>query len=55
MEHCLHDDVRGRPIAELLAPKREDYFVLKPKHSAFYSTTLATLLAYHWQIPNWAI
>jgi len=46
VEHCLHDDVRGRPIAELLAPKREDYFVLKPKHSAFYSTTLATLLAY---------
>jgi nicotinamidase-related amidase len=46
VEHCLRDDVRGRPIVELLAPKREDYFVLKPKHSAFYSTTLATLLAY---------
>lgn len=46
VEHCLHDNIRGRPIAELLAPKREDYFVLKPKHSAFYSTTLATLLAY---------
>ena len=46
VDHCLHDDVRGRPLAELLAPEREDYFVLKPKHSAFFSTTLATLLEY---------
>ena len=46
VEHCLHDDVRGRPLAEMLAPEREDYFVLKPKHSAFFSTTLATLLKY---------
>ena len=46
VEHCLKDDVLGRPIAELLVPEREDYFVLKPKHSAFFSTTLATLLQY---------
>lgn len=46
VEHCLSDGVRGKPIAELLAPDREDYFVLKPKHSAFYSTTLELLLAY---------
>lgn len=46
VEHCLHDEVTGRPIAELLIPGREDYFVLKPKHSAFFSTTLATLLEY---------
>ena len=46
VQHCLHDGVRGQRIAELLAPKREDYFVLKPKHSAFYSTTLETLLEY---------
>jgi len=46
VEHCLQDDVRGRPLAEMLAPDREDYFVLKPKHSAFFSTTLGTLLEY---------
>jgi nicotinamidase-related amidase len=46
VEHCLQDDVRGRPLAEMLAPDRDDYFVLKPKHSAFFSTTLATLLEY---------
>jgi nicotinamidase-related amidase len=46
IEHCLRDDVRGRPVVELLAPAPDDYFVLKPKHSGFYSTTLDTLLAY---------
>jgi nicotinamidase-related amidase len=46
VEHCLRDGVRGQPIAELLAPDHDDYFVLKPKHSAFYATTLETLLGY---------
>jgi nicotinamidase-related amidase len=46
LEHCLHDDVRGKPLAELVAPSAEDYFVLKPKHSGFHSTTLDVLLAY---------
>jgi nicotinamidase-related amidase len=47
LEHCLKDDVRGRPIAELLRPEDEDdYFVLKPKHSGFFSTTLDILLDY---------
>jgi nicotinamidase-related amidase len=42
--HCLRDGVRGKPIAELLKPDEEDYFVLKPKHSAFHSTSLEVLL-----------
>lgn len=46
VQHCLHDDVIGRPLAELLAPEDDDYFVLKPKHSAFFSTTLDILLHY---------
>jgi nicotinamidase-related amidase len=46
VEHCLRDGVRGRPIAELLRPEKDDYFVLKPKHSGFFSTTLDTLLEY---------
>lgn len=45
VEHAL-DDVPGRPIAELLKPDEDDYFVLKPKHSAFYATTLDVLLQY---------
>ncbi|HST60586.1 MAG TPA: isochorismatase family cysteine hydrolase [Longimicrobium sp.] len=44
VKHCLEDGVRGQRLAELLRPDRDDYFVLKPKHSAFFETTLATLL-----------
>lgn len=43
--HCL-GEVRGKPIAELLQPNDNDYFVLKPKHSGFFSTTLELLLKY---------
>lgn len=46
LNHCLNEDVCGKPIAKLLKPDEEDYFVLKPKHSGFYSTTLAILLEY---------
>jgi nicotinamidase-related amidase len=46
VEHCLEDGVRGEEVARILEPNEEDYFVLKPKHSAFYATTLDTLLTY---------
>jgi len=46
VDHCLQDDVRGRPLAEILQPEEDDYFVLKPKHSGFYSTSLDVLLSY---------
>ena len=46
VEHCLEDDVPGREVARILQPADEDYFVLKPKHSAFFETTLHTLLTY---------
>lgn len=44
--HCLEPDIRGRPLAEKLAPEEDDYFVLKPKHSGFFQTTLDLLLEY---------
>ncbi|MBA4064347.1 MAG: isochorismatase [Isosphaera sp.] len=46
VDRCLRPDCKGRPLAERLRPDPDDYFVLKPKHSAFYSTTLDTLLDY---------
>src|SRR5688572_30649257 len=46
VDHCLDDNVKGKPIARLLKPDERDYFVLKPKHSAFYSTSLDLLLRY---------
>jgi nicotinamidase-related amidase len=46
VEHCLEDGVCGKPIAELLRPDEKDYFVLKPKHSGFFSSALDILLRY---------
>jgi nicotinamidase-related amidase len=46
LKHSQSKSVRGHKIARKLAPKKDDYFVLKAKHSAFYSTTLDLLLAY---------
>jgi nicotinamidase-related amidase len=46
LAHCLADGVRGQPLAERLRPAPKDYFVLKPKHSGFYSSTLDLLLRY---------
>jgi nicotinamidase-related amidase len=46
VEHCLRDETPGRPLAERLRPEEDDYFVLKPKNSGFYSTTLDILLDY---------
>jgi nicotinamidase-related amidase len=46
LAHALDTKTRGAKIAEILKPEKDDYFVLKPKHSGFYSTTLETLLAY---------
>lgn len=46
VEHSLQSDMPGRPIAERLRPVQDDYFILKPKHSGFFSTTLDTLLEY---------
>jgi nicotinamidase-related amidase len=42
--HCLSEGIPSREIVELLRPDEDDYFVLKPAHSGFYSTTLDLLL-----------
>lgn len=52
--HCLNSHVRGQPIVEKLKPDDEDFFVLKPKHSAFFATTLDVLLQ-HLQIKRLVI
>jgi nicotinamidase-related amidase len=45
VDYCVRHG-RGRDIVKLLRPEENDYFVLKPKHSGFFSTTLETLLRY---------
>jgi nicotinamidase-related amidase len=44
VEYCLKPGVPGHHVARILKPDTKDYFVLKPKQSAFYGTTLDTLL-----------
>jgi nicotinamidase-related amidase len=42
--HCTSQRSPGRRVSLRLRPTKDDYFVLKPKHSGFYDTTLGTLL-----------
>lgn len=44
VDHALRPESKGRPIVERLRPDDLDYFVLKPKHSGFFSTSLDILL-----------
>jgi nicotinamidase-related amidase len=42
--HCTSRSSPGRTVSRRLRPTARDYFVLKPKHSGFFGTTLDTLL-----------
>jgi nicotinamidase-related amidase len=42
--HCTASSSPGRVVSRRVRPTTRDYFVLKPKHSGFYGTTLDTLL-----------
>jgi nicotinamidase-related amidase len=43
---CVSQDAPGHRVARRLRPTADDYFVLKPKHSGFFSTPLEILLRY---------
>lgn len=42
IEYCRNE--LSNPVFEKLLPDENDYFLIKPKHSAFYGTALNTLL-----------
>jgi nicotinamidase-related amidase len=44
VEHCAREDALGREIVDLLRPDADDFFVIKPQFSGFYSTNLPALL-----------
>jgi len=44
LKYCLRPEASGRRFVQILSPDEEDYFVLKPMHSAFYQTPLEALL-----------
>ena len=43
---CTRPEAPGRDFVNMVRPDDEDYFVLKPMHSAFYQTPLETLLRF---------
>jgi nicotinamidase-related amidase len=45
VERCVESRRGGADIVAALMPRPDDYFVLKPKHSAFHATPLVQLLA----------
>lgn len=42
--HCTRKSARGAAVSRRLRPGREDYFILKPRHSAFFASSLLPLL-----------
>jgi nicotinamidase-related amidase len=44
LAYCLRPEAVGRRFVEQIRPEEDDYFVLKPRHSAFYQTPLEILL-----------
>ena len=46
LAYCLRPQALGRQFVEQIRPDKDDYFVLKPRHSAFYQTPLEVLLEY---------
>jgi nicotinamidase-related amidase len=46
VDYCLQPAAPGRRFVEAIRPDDQDYFVLKPMHSAFFQTPLEILLRY---------
>ena len=45
VQRCLEPEARGRDVVRLIEPDLDrDYFMFKPKHSAFFGTPLESLL-----------
>ena len=44
--YCLQPSAPGKAFVQAIRPDPEDYFVLKPMHSAFFQTPLEILLRY---------
>src|SRR3954470_2355664 len=44
VRHCQRERSRGHLVVNAIAPKPDDYCILKPKHSGFFATPLDTLL-----------
>jgi nicotinamidase-related amidase len=48
--YCLRPESAGRKFVEEVRPDPDDYFVLKPMHSAFFQTPLERVVLQLWRI-----
>jgi nicotinamidase-related amidase len=46
LSESMRPQSKGAPVARQLLPRDRDYFIMKPRHSAFYATPLKVLLAH---------
>jgi nicotinamidase-related amidase len=46
LDYCIRPEAPGKAFVEQIHPDKNDYFVLKPIHSAFYQTPLEVLSRY---------
>jgi nicotinamidase-related amidase len=44
LRHCRNESPEAAKLIDLIKPSTSDYFVLKPRHSAFYASPLNLLL-----------
>ena len=44
VNNTMNSSKKGKVIGEILAPKKDDLFILKPQRSGFYATALGVLL-----------
>lgn len=44
VEYCSRDESAARSLVKRIAPRHDDFFVIKPQFSGFYSTNLPVLL-----------
>ena len=44
IEHAMREGGSGRDLVQRIEPRKDDYFVIKPQFSGFYSTNLPVLL-----------
>lgn len=46
VKHCARASQPGAALVQQIAPDRDDYFIIKPRHSGFFASGLDALLAY---------
>lgn len=44
IDHCAGENENARALIDIVRPRSDDFFLVKPRHSGFYATNLPVLL-----------